>query len=147
MQDAMTILHLVRQGRRWLDAAKRTGHWELQSLAEGKAAEAEQAALLALSYPNHHQAAGQLLHVQHHAEVCVGAEAIALEVVRNTGGSEQEGGGVHPADAIGLAAGGVEAAPAGDRGWLQTGGYLAMPAALHRRGGQTASGGSTRGPG
>ena len=128
MQDTMTILHLVRQGRRWLDAVKRTSNWELQSLAEGKAAEAEQAALLALSYPNHHQAASQLLHVQHHAEACVGAEAIALEAVHNTGGGEHGGGGVHPADAISLAAGGVEAAPAGDGGRLQTGGHPVMRA-------------------
>ena len=128
MQDTMTILHLVRQGRRWLDAVKRTSNWELQSMAESKAAEAEQAALLALSYPNHHQAAGQIQHVQHHAEACVGAEAIALEVTLNTGGSEQASEGVHPADAISLAAGGEEAAPAGDRGWLQTGGHPAMRA-------------------
>ncbi|CAE7341991.1 PRY3 [Symbiodinium natans] len=128
MQDTMTILHLVRQGRRWLDAVKRTSNWELQSMAESKAAEAEQAALLALSYPNHHQAAGQIQHVQHHAEACVGAEAIALEVTLNTGESEQASEGVHPADAISLAAGGEEAAPAGDRGWLQTGGHPAMRA-------------------
>ena len=108
IQDVGAILGLLRQGRRWLGTVVRTSSWALQSMAEARAPQAEQELLIAASYPTHPQASHHLQQAQHHMEACLGGEASALATQHNR---EAEGGEVHPADALALAAGGEEAPP------------------------------------
>ena len=128
-QDIGAILGLLRQGRRWLQGVKRTSSWELQSMAEARSGQAEEELLIAASYPEHSQATHHLQQAQYHMEACLGAEASALEVSDATAGGEP----VHPADTLGLAAGGQEA-PASTSTALQTNTHPALRArAILRR--------------